>query len=377
MIHTGLDILLAERLHLVRGRRVGLVTHPAAVRPDLAHAADALRAAGVQIAALFGPEHGLDGAAAEGAPVAHGNTRGGVPAYSLYGDAVEPTPAMLAGLDLLLFDMQDVGARYYTYLSTLFYVLRAAGRAGLPVAVLDRPNPIGGVAVEGPLVAPGHESFVGIAPLPVRHGLTLGEAARWLDATFAPGVDLMVVAMAGWRRAMWFEDTGRAWVSTSPAMAHLAAVALYPGTCLLEGTNLSVGRGTALPFEVCGAPWLDGRALAADLNGRGLPGVRARPLRFTPAGGRFAGQACGGVQLHITDRDALRPVALGLELVAAVRAAGSGSFAWEAAHFDRLIGTGAVRAALEGGAAAAEISAAWQGDTARFAAERRAYLLYE
>lgn len=369
-------MLLAERLDLVRGRRVGLVTHAAAVTPDLALGAERLRAAGVQLAALFGPEHGITGAAAEGASVAHGRDSAGVPVYSLYGATREPTDEMLAGLDLLLFDMQDVGARYYTYLSTLLSVLRAAARARLPLVVLDRPNPITGAAVEGPLVTPGYESFVGAAPLPVRHGLTLGEAAGWLDATFGLGADLTVVAMRGWRRSMWFDETGRLWVPTSPAMAHLTAAALYPGTCLLEGTNLSVGRGTALPFEICGAPWLDGEALAARLNARGLPGARFRPLRFVPLGSRFAGQECGGVQIHVLSRASLRPVALGLELVAAARAQHPEAFEWEAEHFDRLIGGPAVREAIEGGVPADEIAAQWSAEEAAFDSARRQHLLY-
>jgi uncharacterized protein YbbC (DUF1343 family) len=377
MIRTGLDILLAERLSLVRGRRSGLVTHPAAVLADLTHALAALCGVGAQPAALFGPEHGIDGAAAEGAAVAHGSAhRADIPVYSLYGETMEPAPAMLAELDMLIFDMQDVGARYYTYLSTLFYVMRAAGRAGLPVIVLDRPNPLGGVAVEGPLLKSGFESFVGIGPLPVRHGLTIGELAGWLNVVFQLGVDLTVVPMRGWRRELWFDDTGRHWVPTSPAMAHLAAVALYPGTCLIEGINLSIGRGTALPFEICGAPWLDGQVLAAMLNARDLPGVRFRPLRFTPAGNQYAGQECGGVQVHVTDRSALRPVALGLELAAAIRAQYHGAFVWNAAHFDRLIGTDQVRLALEAGSPVEEIGAGWREDVEHFLAERSNYLFY-
>ena len=378
MLYTGLDVLLTENLTLTQGRRVGLVTHAAAVLPDLTHAIEALRTAGVELVALFGPEHGLEGSAAEGAHVADSaGSRGGIPVFSLYGETLEPTPEMLAGIDLLLFDMQDVGVRFYTYLSTLSYVLRVAARSGIPLVVLDRPNPLGGAHVEGPLIAPGYESFVGIAPLPIRHGLTFGEAARWLDAHFRLGADLTVVSMQGWRRADWFSDTGRLWLPTSPALAHLAAVTLYPGTCLIEGTNLSVGRGTALPFEVCGAPWLDGQALAATLNASGLPGVRFRPLRFTPAGNTFAGVECGGVQLHVTDRDALQSVAVGLELVAAVRAQHPDSLAWQTTHFDRLIGGSNVRTALESGTTATEIIAGWAAPAQQFLAERREFLLYD
>jgi len=382
MIQTGLDRLIGEQLHLLQGQRVGLVTHPAAVLPDLTGAVVALLRAGVRLSALFGPEHGLDGAlvsaAADGAPVDDAvDPHTGLPVYSLYGATEGPTPEMLAGVDILVFDMQDVGVRFYTYMSTLFHLLQGAARAGKPVIVLDRPNPINGSTLEGPLLLPGFESFVGIVPAPIRHGLTLGEMARWMNGEHALGADLTVVAMRGWRQSMWFDETALPWVPTSPAMPHLSTATLYPGSCLLEGTNVSEGRGTALPFEICGAPWIDGRALAERLNALALPGVRARAARFAPGADKFAGEMCGGVQLHVTDRDDLRPVTLGLHLIAAIRDLHPDQFAWRASHFDRLIGSDRVRHALERAEPVEQIVRGWQQSLAKFDQQRDSYLLYQ
>ena len=385
MIETGLARLLRENLNLIQGRRVGLATHAAAVMPDLTHAIDVLRAASVQLTALYGPEHGLAGAAADGAAVGHAtHSRTGLPIYSLYGATKEPAPEMLADVDVLLFDMQDVGVRFYTYLSTLFYVLRGAAKAGKAVIVLDRPNPLGGAHVAGPLVEPGCESFVGIAPIPIRHGMTFGELARYFDAAYHLNADLTVIPMRSWQRDMTFAETGLPWIPTSPAMAHLSAVVLYPGTCLLEGTNLSEGRGTALPFEICGAPWLDGEALAAQINALGLTGARFRPLHFTPTASKHAGQPCSGVQLHITDQACLEPVALGAQLLAACCALHPQNFgiltsSWEGRppHLDLLTGSPHLRQTLERGDDIADLLAVWETQSAAFAAERQPYLLYE
>lgn len=385
MVITGLHRLVNERGAALRGRRVGLVTHAAAVMPDLRAAPDVLAEIGVTLKALFAPEHGLDGSAADADPIAHGvHPRFGIPVYSLYGETNSPTPAMLADLDVLVFDMQDVGARFYTYVSTLFHVLRAAGKFGLPVVVLDRPNPINGLTVEGPLLEPGLASFIGVAPLPVRHGMTMGELASWLNAECDLQADLTVIPMEGWRRAMWFDDTQLPWVPTSPAMPHLATVIVYPGTCLIEGTNLSEGRGTALPFEVAGAPWLDAHGLAQSLNALDLPGVRFRPAHFVPSAGKHAGQHCQGVQVHVRERDAFQPVRMGVHLVAACRAAAPDQFAflaksWEgrAPHFDLLIGNAKVREGIEAGVAVAELIAGWSAAEDDFRRWRRAYLLYE
>ena len=376
-VKTGLDMVLGDQLDLFADRRVGVVTHPAAVTADLVGIVDALLAAGVRVRALFGPEHGFDGSAADGAAVQ--NTRHpriGLPVYSLYGATKTPTVDMLDAVDVLVFDMQDVGARFYTYLSTLFHVLRGAAQAGKAVIVLDRPNPIDGVTLEGPSVAPDQISFVGIAPIPIRHGMTLGELARYLNAEHALGADLIVVAMQGWTRAMYFAETGLPWVPTSPAMPHLSTTVLYPGLCLLEGSNVSAGRGTPLPFEVCGAPWIDASTLAATLNKHTATGVRARPTQFTPCSGKFAGTLCYGVQFHVTRRDVLRPVTWGLHLIAALHKLYPQHFTWRAAHFDRLIGNAKVRPALIRGAGVISLVQGWSPFLTTFARVRQPYLLY-
>jgi len=384
MTLTGLDLLISTQLDLVRGKRVGLVTHPAAMLPDLTSAVDALLDADVRLTALFGPEHGFDGSAADGAAIGDAvHPRTGLPVFSLYGPTREPTLAMLTDVDLLVFDMQDVGARFYTFISTLFYVLRGAAGAGKPVIVLDRPDPINGARVEGPLVEPGLESFVGIVPIPIRHGLTTGELAVYLNAEHRLGADLTVIELHGWRRGMWFDQTGLPWVSPSPGMPQLSTATVYPGMCLVEGTNLSEGRGTALPFEIVGAPWLDGYELAQSLNKLELPGVRFRPLYFIPSAGKHAGQKCSGAQVHVIDREALCPVTTGLHVIAAGRAQAPDKFeflqsSWEGRppHFDLLTGVVAVREGLAAGKPVDEIVAPWAAVEAQFEEKRRPYLLY-
>ncbi|MGC9521433.1 MAG: exo-beta-N-acetylmuramidase NamZ family protein [Anaerolineae bacterium] len=382
---TGLEVLIREHRELVRGRRIGLVTHAAAVRSDMVHALDALIALEVGIGALFGPEHGLDGAVADGAAIADArHPRTGMPIYSLYGEEKAPSAAVLQDIDALVFDMQDVGVRFYTFISTLYYVLKSAAETGTPVIVLDRPNPIGGVTVEGPILDPAYTSFVGIAPIPIRYGLTMGELAQYINNEMGLSADLTVIPMQGWRRDMWFEDTGLHWVPTSPAMPHPSTTVCYPGTCLLEGTNLSEGRGTALPFEICGAPWIDGHALAAHLNARGLEGVIFRPARFVPGSpSRYEGAYCGGVQIHVMDRERFRPVSVGLHLIAAVRTLCPDEFAWRAQswegghpHFDLLTGSAHVRRALESGVDVDALVEGWADDLMEWQEIRRPYLFY-
>jgi uncharacterized protein YbbC (DUF1343 family) len=375
-VRTGLECLLDRSAAELRGARVGLVTHPAAVLPDLTGVLEALLHAGVRLTVLFAAEHGFAGAVADGALVSDAvDAYTGLPIHSLYGPTNEPTPAMFQSVDVLVFDMQDVGARFYTFLSTMLYVLKGAARAGKPVVVLDRPNPITGTHLEGPLVEPGCESFVGMAPIPIRHGLTLGELALYLNAECRLRAELQVVEMLGWERWLWFDQTGLLWAPTSPNMPHLSTAVVYPGMCLLEGTNISIGRGTALPFEICGAPWLDGRALAASLNALAQPGVRFRPIQFTPAANRYAGELCRGLQVHVTDREALRPVSLGLHLIAAARELHPHHFEWNP-HFERLMGAPRAREALEAGCAPDAIISEWAGAEAAFARARSAYLLY-
>lgn len=384
IVETGLAQLARAGAASLRGRRVGLVTHPAAVLPDLTSAVDALLDAGVRLTALFGPEHGFDGAAADGAAVADArHLRTGLPVFSLYGATREPSAEMLAEVDVLLCDVQDVGARFYTFISTLYYALCAAGRHGRAIIVLDRPNPINGLTVEGPLVAPGLESFVGIVPIPIRHGLTVGELARYMNAEYALGADLTVVEMRGWRRGMWFDETGLPWISLSPGMPQLTTATVYPGMCFIEGTNLSEGRGTALPFEVVGAPWLDSYTLSGALNRLALPGVRFRPTHFVPSASKHSERDCQGVQAHATDRDALRPVEVGLHVVAACRAQAPDRFefltsSWEGRppHFDLLTGDAAIREGLAADVPAPELMAGWSEIAAAWEHVRRPYLLY-
>jgi len=365
-----------EQARRLENQRVGLISMPAAVTPDLTSALDALRGADVNVTALFGPEHGFGGAALDGAKVGDAiDPRIGLPVYSLYGQHYEPTSEMLASIDAFIFDMQDVGVRFYTYLSTLFHVLRAAGKAGKPAYLLDRPNPITGEIIEGGEVEPGFESFVGIVNVPIRHGMTLGELAQFMNAEYELAADLHVVEMQNWRRSMWFDETGLPWVPTSPAMPHLSTATLYPGMCLLEGTNLSLGRGTSLPFEVCGAPWLDGYVLAEEMNALNLPGVRFRPIVFTPSASTHAGSECHGVQVHVIDRVALRPVTIALNLVAIARRMSGEVWAWNL-HFEKLAGGSEVRSALRAGRSATEITSAWAESISSFIHQREKYLLY-
>ena len=376
MVKTGLDIFVHEQAHLLANQQVGLVSMPAAVLPDLTLSLDALHRAGINVTALFGPEHGFAGAALDGAHMDNTiDTRTGLPVYSLYGAINEPSTEMLANVDALIFDMQDVGVRFYTYLSTLFYVLRGAGKMDRPVFVLDRPNPITGSRIEGGPIVPGFESFLGIINIPIRHGMTLGELACYMNVEYALNADLHVIEMQGWQRAMWFDETDLPWVPTSPAMPHLSTATLYPGMCLLEGTNLSIGRGTALPFEICGAPWLDGYTLAEELNALCLPGVRFRSVLFIPSASNHAGYECQGAQVHILERNALQPVTMALNLIGVTRRMVKQAWVWNP-HFDRLAGGSDVRSALEAGTSVTEIIASWTESISRFVRQREKYLLY-
>jgi uncharacterized protein YbbC (DUF1343 family) len=370
---------------------VGLVANPTAVTRDLVHAADLLHAApGVRLAALFGPEHGVRGDAQYMAAVGgERDPRTGLPAHSLYGEVVEslrPTRAQLDGLDVLVFDVQDVGARYYTYQATMMLCMEAAAEAGLSFVVLDRPNPIGGALVEGPRLRPGFESFCGLHDLAVRHGMTVGELALLFRAERRLDLDLEVVPCRGWRRGTLFRETGLPWVFPSPNMPTPETALVYPGMCLLEGTNLSEGRGTTRPFELFGAPWLDGHRLAEDLAAEGLPGVAFRPASFVPTWDKHAGVRCHGVELFVTSPERFRPFRTGLAAVARARAQDPGRFAWrtepyefvaDVLAFDLLCGSSREREALEAGAPLAEMARALEAEEREFAARRAPYLRYE
>ncbi len=380
-ISLGNEVLLEERFGLVRGRRVGLITNPSGVNARLEATADVLLRSGVRLTALFGPEHGARGEQAAGAPVASSRDgRADIPVHSLYGETRRPTPEMLSGIDAMLFDVQDVGARFYTYVATMVHALEACAEQGVPFVVLDRPNPIGG-AMEGNLLDPAFASFVGPGPILLRHGMTAGELARLFNAEFNLGADLTVVPTRGWRRTMFYDETGLLWVPPSPNMPTMETTVVYPGMCLMEGTAVSEGRGTTKPFEQVGAPGIDGRQLARHLNERGIPGAIFRPVTFEPFTGKQSGQACEGVQVHVTDRRIYPAVRAGLEALAAVRDLFPGVLAWRNVDgvypFDRLMGTDRVRQALDAGAGAEEIVANFEPDIQGFAERRGPYLLYE
>ncbi len=400
----GIEVLLESRLDLLRGRRVGLVTNPTAVDSRLRSSAELLRAhPEVDLVALYGPEHGVRGDAQAGEYVPfYRDPHLGLPVFSLYGETQRPPadmltridaymreydtrhegktvePRMLESIEVMVFDLQDVGTRVYTYVATMAYAMQAAAEAGIPFVVLDRPNPITGTAMEGPVLRfPEYSSFIGLYPVPLRHGMTAGELARLFNARFLPRpADLTVVAMEGWRRGDWFESTGLPWVLPSPNLPSVDAAVVYPGQVMLEGTNLSEGRGTTRPFELCGAPWVDGHVLARDLNTLELPGVRFREAWFTPTFSKFAGQRCGGVQLHVRDREAFRPVLTTIALLAEVRRSSGGQLEFHADYFDHVLGHPRVREGLAADVPAAALAAEWTPELRAFAALRAEFLLY-
>lgn len=387
MVKLGIERLVAELPKRWRGRRAGLVVNPASVDRDLVHAVDRVLAEpALGLAALFGPQHGIRGNDQDNMVEWEGgaDARTGLPVYSLYGAVRRPRPEWLAGLDVLFFDLPDVGCRVYTFLTTLVECMRACADVGVPLVVLDRPNPIGG-RVEGPLLASGYESFVGAFRIPMRHGMTLGELAGLARARLKIDVELDVVTAEGWRRAEWFDETGLPWVMPSPNMPTLETAAVYPGMVLLEGTTLSEGRGTTRPFEIFGAPWLDAYAYAEALTAEDFPECRFRPLYFTPTFQKHAGALCGGVQAHVTDRESLNAFRLGVAAISVAHRLTPDERIWRDPPYeyvadkppiDILYGSDALRTAIGAGASVAEIAATWALDVAAFEAERRDFLLY-
>lgn len=384
----GLERLSGGESAAYRGLRVGLIANPASVDRELRHAAELFEGCGdFRLAALFGPQHGARADLQDNMIESPDEYDGrlGVPVYSLYGERRKPAAEALAGLDVLFCDLFDVGARAYTFAWTMLLAMEACAEQGKRFVVLDRPNPVGGEAVEGNVLEPGFESFVGMHAIPMRHGMTMGELARLLNDARGIGAQLEVIEARGWRRDEWWEETGREWVMPSPNMASPATAAVYPGTVLVEGTNVSEGRGTVKPFELTGAPYLDGDRMAGRLNSLGLPGVRFRAAWFRPVFDKWAGELCGGVQAHVLDRRAFKPYRTGIEIVRAAMELGGEKFAWreppfeyerEKMPFDILAGTDRIRLGLERGRRAEEMEEEWMEGLREFERVRAGYLLY-
>ncbi|NUN70675.1 MAG: DUF1343 domain-containing protein [Bacteroidetes bacterium] len=388
-VTTGADLLFSRHAALIDGKRIGLVTNHTAVLADGRHLADALASRnGTTLAVLFGPEHGIRGDAPDGRTIRDTiDAVTSAPVYSLYGKINKPTPEMLKGVDVLVFDIQDVGARFYTFISTMFLAMEAAAEQKIPFIVLDRPNPITGTRVEGPLRVDSLKTFVGWVPVPIAHGMTVGELAtmankeRWLKDGIQ--ASLTVVSMEGWSRTQWYEQTGLGWIKPSPNMVSVGTAVVYPGMCLFEGVNVSEGRGTMAPFEQIGAPWIDGAVLAKELNSRKLPGVTFAPVQFTPeeipgtaSNPKYKGRSCGGVRLTVTDRASFASVRTGVTVVHAIRSLYRDSLTFRDRGFDRLAGTPVIREMLLKGASVAEIELQWEKELAAFRQRRAASLLY-
>lgn len=376
-VRPGIEVLLTDSLHLVAGRRVGLLTNQTGIGRDGTGDVELLLASDIDLRVLFSPEHGFRGMLDE-SNIAHGtDSATGLPIYSLYGDIRAPTDAMLADIDVLVIDLQDIGARTYTYISTALLAMQSAARAGRAVLLLDRPNPLGGVMVQGGILDTAAASFVGMLPVPLRHGLTMGELARFGRAVMDIGVDLTVVPADGWRRETWFDDTGLPWVRPSPNMPDLESATHYPGIVLFEATNLSVGRGTPMAFQVVGAPWLSPRAVLERLGEH--PGVAVRDTSITPDGptdGKYAGETIPALRFRVTDRRSYDSGRLALDLLAAVAAVHQDRLVLREAAMDRLAGGTAVRLVGSGRLSVAEVLTDWGADEATFRDRRAAYLLY-
>jgi len=371
---TGLDILVAEDFGPLRGRRLGLVTNHTAIDGQRRHILDLFLDAGLDLAALFSPEHGFAGQVDERVGSAtHEGT--GLPIHSLYGEHEAPTPEMLAGTDLLVFDLADIGVRFYTYTTTMALCMSAAAQSGIPFLVLDRPNPIRGDVVEGPVLDEPFRLLSSWHEVPLRHGLTVGELALWSNAEYNIGADLDVLGCWGWTRDMWFDDTGLPWLNPSPNMRNLREAILYPAIGTLEACKLSVGRGTDTPFEVFGAPWIDDLALAEALNAAGIAALRFVPVRFMPTSSKFAGEDCGGCYIMLEDRAAFRPVDAAVEIARQLKNLGGDEFDHTAMH--HLLGSRAAVEAIGNLEETQSIMAAWQPGVEAYLQRREAYLLYE
>lgn len=381
----GVEVLLQDKLDLIKGKRVGLITNPTGVDQDLNSIVDLLyNNSNVKLTALYGPEHGVRGDAQAGQYVEkYIDEKTGIPVYSLYGATKKPTPEMLSDVDVLLFDIQDVGTRYYTYIYTMALAMEAAKENNIPFIVLDRPNPISGTKVEGPVLEDKYSSFVGEYPIPVRHGMTVGELAKLFNKEFRIDADLTVVKMDGWKRNMYYDDTPLQFVLPSPNMPTLDTALVYPGAALIEGVaNVSEGRGTTKPFELIGAPFINSTDLAAKLNSYHLPGVKFRAASFTPTFSKNVNQLSHGIQIHVTNRDAYKPFETGLYIVKTIHDMYPNDFQFRARNsagvsfFDQLVGNGSIRDGIETGKSIEEMKKEWQPELKKFMETREKYLLY-
>jgi len=371
---NGIDNLRAQKFAPLAGKKVGLITNHTGLAADGSSTIDLLFKSGAcRLVALFSPEHGIRGTMDSGIQSSVDEATG-LPIFSLYGESMRPSPESLKGIDALVYDIQDVGARFYTYATTLAYCIEEAAKAKIPIFVLDRPNPIGGVNIEGPMLDADKVSFIGYMPLPVRHGMTLGELARYVNSENNIGADLHVIEMKGWRRSYYFYDTGQIWVNPSPNMRNVSAAVMYPGVCLLEATNVSVGRGTDRPFEIIGAPWIEPVQLAAELGLAHLAGIRFVPVFFTPSASTNQGMKCGGVQLILTSPEKLRSVLVGLTLVSVLHRLYPDKF--EIDRVVKLMGNAQALSMLKEGQSPAAVVRAGEAELSAFMARRQKALIY-
>ncbi len=379
-VSPGVEVLLKDQKELLKGKKVGLITNPTGIDSELNSIVDLLNDdPDIELTALYGPEHGVRGDAQAGSSVGfYIDEKTGLPVYSLYGKTKKPTPEMLENVDVLVFDIQDVGTRYYTYIYTMAYAMEAARENDIPFIVLDRPNPQGGLSVDGPVLEPEFSSFIGLYPIPLKHGMTVGELASFFNEEFEIGADLTVVKMKGWKRSMDYDDTGLPFVLASPNMPTVSTTFVYPATGLIEGTNVSEGRGTTKPFELIGAPYINSADLAAKLNSLSLPGVKFRAASFTPTFSKHTGKLSHGVEVYVTDREEFNAVPTGLHIIKTIHDMYPNDFQFLAANnFSLLIGNDWVRPMILEGASVAEIMNQYQNEQDEFKEVRKEYLMYK
>ncbi|MGG2028749.1 DUF1343 domain-containing protein [Gottfriedia sp. S16(2024)] len=379
-VTPGIEVLLADQKELLIGKKVGLITNPTGIDSKLNSIVDLLyEDPAIELTALFGPEHGVRGNAQAGSYVeSYIDDKTGLPVYSLYGKTNKPTAEMLKNVDLLLFDIQDVGTRLYTYIYTMAYAIEAAKENNIPIVVLDRPNPLGGLSVDGPVLESDSSSFIGMYPIPAKHGMTVGELATFFNKEYKIGADLKVVKMKGWKRFMDYDDTGLPFVLPSPNMPTVSTTFIYPATGLIEGTNVSEGRGTTKPFEIIGAPYINGTDLAAKLNALILPGVKFRAASFIPTFSKHTGILSHGVEIFVTDRDKFEAASTGLHIIKTIHDMYPNDFEFLSNNFfDKSIGNDWIRPMINEGASVTDIMNKYQSELDQFKKIRKKYLIYK